>query len=127
MGSISKTIQIRQIRYVGHCWRNKDEIISGVLLCTSSHRHASVGRPTRTYLQQLSMDTGCSLEVMSEAMDVRDKWQEKIREIHVSSPTLMIISWVSLIIFLRYNSCAKGENAVDHSTVNKWKFTKLFA
>ena len=28
---ISKTIQIRQTRDVGHCWRSKDELISDIL------------------------------------------------------------------------------------------------
>ena len=33
---ISKTIQIRGTRYVGHCWRSKDQLISDVLLWTPS-------------------------------------------------------------------------------------------
>ena len=32
--SITKTIQVRQTRHVGHCWRSKDELISDVLLWT---------------------------------------------------------------------------------------------
>ena len=48
---ISKTIQIRQIRHAGHCWRNKGELISDVLMWTLSHRQAGAGRPARTYLQ----------------------------------------------------------------------------
>ena len=36
-----------------------------------------------TYLQQLCTDTGCCLE----AMDDRDEWQERVREIHASSMT----------------------------------------
>ena len=31
---ITKTIQIRRTRYVGHCWRSRDELISDVLLWT---------------------------------------------------------------------------------------------
>ena len=53
---ISKTIQIRRTRNAGHCWGNKDEHISDVLLWTPSLGRASVGRPARTYLQQLSTD-----------------------------------------------------------------------
>ena len=34
---ITKTIQIRRTRHVGHCWRIKDELISDVLLWTPSH------------------------------------------------------------------------------------------
>ena len=69
---ISKTILIRWIRHVGHCWRSKAKFISNVLLWIPSHRCASVGRPARTYLQQLSTDTECSLEDLPEAMDDRD-------------------------------------------------------
>ena len=41
---ISKTIQIRRTKHAEHCWRSKDELISDVLLWTSSNRHVSVGR-----------------------------------------------------------------------------------
>ena len=39
----------------------------------SLHTRASVGRPTKTYQEQLCKDTGCSLEDLPEAMDDRDK------------------------------------------------------
>ena len=65
---ISKTIHIRRTRHVGHCWRKKDILISDVLQWTPSHERASVDRPTRTYLQQLCTDTGCSLEDQPEAI-----------------------------------------------------------
>ena len=32
--SITKTIQGRRTRHAGHCWRNRDDLISGVLLWT---------------------------------------------------------------------------------------------
>ena len=48
---------------------------------------ASVGQWTRTYLQKLCMDTGCSLEDLLEAMDDRDEWQERVRKIHASCMT----------------------------------------
>ena len=78
---ILKTIQIRQTRHAGHCWWSKDELISDILLWTSSHRHASVGRPARTYLQQFCTDIGCSLEDLLEVIDDRNRWQERVREI----------------------------------------------
>ena len=70
---ISKTIQTR---HVGHCWRSKDEFISDILLWTPSNRYASVGQLTRTYLQQLCMDTGFSLEDLPEVMDDRQMAKE---------------------------------------------------
>ena len=50
------------------------------------NRHASVGQPANTY-QQLCSNTGYSLEDLLEAMDNRDGWQERVREIHTSSIT----------------------------------------
>ena len=74
---ILKTIQTKRIRYTGHCWRCKDELKNHILLWASSHGRVSVGRPARTYLQKLSMDTRCSLEDMPEAMDDRDGLPER--------------------------------------------------
>ena len=55
---ITKTIQVRRTRHVGHCWRSKDELISDVLLWTPTYGCAKAGRPARTYIQQLCEDTG---------------------------------------------------------------------
>ena len=44
---------ISKTRHVEHCWRNKNELISDVLRWNLSHVRARVGRPARTYLQQL--------------------------------------------------------------------------
>ena len=82
---ISKTIQIRWARYVGHCWRSKGELISDALLWTPSHGRTRAGKPARTYLQQLCTGRGCSLEDLPQAMNDRDGWQERVREIRASS------------------------------------------
>ena len=66
---ITKTIQVRRTRHAGHCWRSKDELISDVLLWTPTHGCARVGRPARTYIQQLCEDTGCNPEDLPEAMN----------------------------------------------------------
>ena len=84
---ITKTIQIRRTRHAGHCWGNKDELISDILLWTLSHGLAKAGRPARTYIQQLCADTGCRLEDLSGAMDDRDRWRERARETHAGSAT----------------------------------------
>ena len=70
---ITKTIQVRRTRHAGHCWRSKDELISDVLLWTPTHGCARVGRPARTYIQQLCEDTGCDPEDLLEAMNDREK------------------------------------------------------
>ena len=76
---ISKTVHIRQTWHVGHCWSTKDELISNVLLYTSSHGRASgARRPARTYLQQLSANTGFSREDLPGVMDDRDGWRVRV-------------------------------------------------
>ena len=93
--AITKTIQVRRTRHAEQNWRSKDELISDVLLRTPSHGRVNVGRPARTYLQQLCTDTGCSLEEMPGAMDDREGWREKIRKIRASSVTWWWWWWLS--------------------------------
>ena len=44
---ITKTIQVRRTR---HCWRNKDELISDVLLWAPAYGQAKAGWPAQTYI-----------------------------------------------------------------------------
>ena len=60
---------------------SRDELISDILLWTPSHGRAKVGRIARTDIQQLSEDTGCSLEDLPGTMDDREGWRERVREI----------------------------------------------
>ena len=69
------------------CWRSKDELISDVLLWTPTHGCARVGRPARTYIQQLCEDTGCNPEDLPEAMNDREKWRETVRDIRAGGAT----------------------------------------
>ena len=84
---ITKTIQVRRTRHVGHCWRSKDELISDVLLWTPTYGRAKAGRPARTYIQQLCEDTGCNPEDLPEAMNDREKWRERVRDIRGGGTT----------------------------------------
>ena len=84
---INKTIKIRWTRHVGHCWRSRDKLISDVLLWTPSHRRAKAGWPAQTYIQHLCANTGCSPEDLPEAMDDRDGWRERVRDIRADSMT----------------------------------------
>ena len=84
---ITKTIKIRRTRHAGHCLKSRDELISDVLLWTSSHGRAKAARPARNYIQQVCVDTGCSPEDQPEAVDDRDGWRERVRDIRVDSAT----------------------------------------
>ena len=62
-------------------------ILSDILLWTPSNGRSKAGRPAKTYTQQLCADTGCSHEDLPEAMDDREEWRERVREIRAGSVT----------------------------------------
>ena len=82
---ITKTIQVRRTRHAGHCWRSRDELIRDVLLWIPTHGRAKAGRPARTYIQQLCEDTGCCPEDLPKAMNDREDWRERVRDIRATS------------------------------------------
>ena len=82
---IMKTIQVRRTRHAGHCWRSRDELIRDVLLWIPSHGRAKAGRPARTYIQQLCEDTGCCPEDLPRAMNDREEWRERVKDIRATS------------------------------------------
>ena len=72
---------------------SRDELISDVLLRTPTHGGAKAGRPARTYIQQLCEDTGCCPEDMLEAMNDREKWRERVRDIRATKRTWWLWWW----------------------------------
>ena len=76
-------------------WRGPQDL----LLWTLSHGRGKAGRPDRTYIQQPCVDTGCSLEDLLGAMDDRDEWQERFREICAGSVTW----WWSYLFCYNYS------------------------
>ena len=84
---ITKTIKVRWTRHAGHYWSSKDKFISDILLWNPSHGRAKAGWPARSYIQQFSVDTGYCLEDLPGAMNDRDRWRERVREIRAGSAT----------------------------------------
>ena len=111
---IAKTIQVRRTRHAGHCWRSRDELISDVLLWTPTHGHAKAGRPARTYIQQLCEDTGCCPEDLPEAMNDREKWRERVRDIRATSTTWWWWWWYKQDLALNY---PEGWYAFKHQPI----------
>ena len=74
---ITKTIQARRTRHAGHCWKSRDP----------TYDRAKTERPARTYIQPLWKDTECCPEDLPEAMNDREKWRERVRDIHACGMT----------------------------------------
>ena len=52
---------------------------------------AKAGRPARTYIQQLCEDTGCCPEDLPRAMNDREEWRERVRDIRATSAMMMMM------------------------------------
>ena len=117
---ITKTIQARRTRHAGHCWRSKDKLISDVLLWTPTYGQAKAGRPARTYIQQLCEDTGCSPEDLPEAMNDREKWWERVRDIRPSGTTWW---WSFPTNFCCTNRCLRFTRIYWSIDIWRWKST----
>ena len=102
---ITKTIKVRRTRHVGYRWRSRDELISDVLLWTPSHGRAKAGRPSRTCIQQLCKDTGCSPDP-PEAMNDREGWRERVWDICADGATRwwwwLFIYYLFIIMIIIY-------------------------
>ena len=61
------------------------ELIRDVLLWIPTHGRTKAGRPARTYIQQLCEDTGCWSEDLPRAMNDREEWRERVRDIRATS------------------------------------------
>ena len=92
---ITKTIKVRWARHAGHCWMSRDKLISDVLLWTPSHGQAKAGRPARTYIQQFCEDMGCNPEDLPEAINNREEWRERVRDIHAGGTRWWWWWWVT--------------------------------
>ena len=114
----TKTIQVRWTRHAGHCWRSSDELISDVLLWTPTHGRAKAGRPARTYIQQLCEDTGCSTEDLPEAMNDKEKWLERVRDIRASGTTWWWWWWWDKYICFQI-TCIRYKYLISYNRVEK--------
>ena len=66
-----------------------------VLLWTPLHGRAKARLPARTCIQQLCVDTGCNLEDRPEAMNDREGWGERVRDIRADGTTRWWRWWYS--------------------------------
>ena len=84
--AISTIIRERRTRFAGHCFRNKAELASELILWKPTHGYAHAGRPRLTYIDQLARDVGLRVEDLKNAMGDREVWKERVDLVRASSP-----------------------------------------
>ena len=115
---ITKTIQVRRTKHVGHCWRSNDELISVVLLWTSSHGREKAGRPARIYVvHTISFQTF----FLWAFKIVIDSWQ--------FSMLLLYILWDDWPIFMISASNEQLQQQLEYTLLNpdyhSWWISKM--
>ena len=75
---VSNSLRVRRLRFIGHSWRRKDELISKVLLWEPNHGHRKKGRPLTTFTDQLRNDTGLTNQELMNFMDDRKEWKKLV-------------------------------------------------
>ena len=84
LSPLSQTIKKRRTRFAGHSWRNKTELISDVILWNPRHGQSRVGRPHRTYIDQLCDDAECDPEHLPNLIANREEWRKRVVNIRAN-------------------------------------------
>ena len=65
-------------------WREKDEVISHLLLWEPKHGARKRGRPATTYVNQLRNDTGLSIAELKNIMGNRKEWMKLVNGVRAN-------------------------------------------
>ena len=68
------------MKFIGHCWRSKDEIVHKLVLWEPTHGKRSPGRPHLNYVDQLVEDTNLDKEHLMRVMEDRKEWRSMVHD-----------------------------------------------
>ena len=83
---VSDIIRERRTRFAGHCWQSKNELASDLLLWILKHEYSQVGRPCKSYISQLAVDTRMQIEDLKNAMEDRNVWRQRVNMVRATRP-----------------------------------------
>ena len=75
---LTTILRERRMRFAGHCWRAKQELISDLLLWSPRHGKNRPGRPATTYIDQHCRDMECTPDDLPALMQDRDEWRDRL-------------------------------------------------
>ena len=101
---VSTTLRERRLRFSGHCWRSKAEVIPKLLFWQPTQGRRSRGRPAQTYIDQMERDTGLLRTEIPTIMEDRKEWKDLILNVRARSiqQQQQSSSWSSLLLALFY-------------------------
>ena len=107
-----KNTRVRKKKMCAILLEKQGRTHSDWILWTPTHTLVCVRQPSRTYLYQLCADTGCSLKDLRVAMDDKDQWREREREINDICVVSAIWWW-----WFRYN-CIQQKKILRNNNTN---------
>ena len=75
---ITTTIKNRRLKFAGHCFRSKDEVVQPLIMWEPRHGKRRRGRPAKTFIDQLMDDTEITKEDLPGAMNAREIWRQVV-------------------------------------------------
>ena len=82
---ISTILRERRMHFAGHCWREKQELASELLLRSPDHGKRRVGCPTIIYINQPCRDKGCLPNALPALLKDRNGWNNRLMNAGASS------------------------------------------
>ena len=85
-GDIPRISSILKETRTRFAYRSKNEVISDLILWTPAHGKRKIGRPCKTYIDQLMEDTNCLPNDLPKAMEDREFWKDRVNMVRASRP-----------------------------------------
>ena len=82
---ISDIIRERRTKFSGHCFRSKMEVINQLILWEPKQGKRKIGRPRKTYINQIEEDTGIPRGQLANVMEDREQWKAIVKMVRSRS------------------------------------------
>ena len=97
---ICTSIRQQRLHFYGHCWRSRLELASNVIIWQPTHGKRKIGRPRRTYVDQLVDDTLCDVNEIKKAMEDRDGCRKRVKNCRASSIWYGKVRYIYIYIYI---------------------------
>ena len=75
----------KKLRFIGHCWRSKSELLSDLLILQPLYGQRPRVQPAKIVIDQLREDTGFTLSELPTVISDIKVWTKRIMDCRASS------------------------------------------
>ena len=74
---------VRRLRFIGHIWRRKQELVCQMLMWEPKQETRKIGRPALSYVKELRSDNGLLTEELKDIMNEHELWRILANDVQV--------------------------------------------